>query len=320
MLVDSNDPGRDKRHRTAGRGTRSPRAGVRRPARLYAPGPWREPHGRRPRRSSPTPRRQLPLLPPALRRPDAQAAASRGARRLRDGHEAQPQQPRPRRRPRQLRAWRSKRSREIAAMFGWAEFLGHLTSGGTFANLEALWVAGQMAPGKKIVASEQAHYTHSRISAVLGLPFGSVATDHHGRMDLAALESSLAAGDVGTVVATLGTTAVGAVDPLDQILRLAEQIPLPRTRRRSLRRLFPPRLEPRPRCAARLRPHRRGRLHRGRSPQARPAALWLRMRPLSRSRRWAAGTSTTRPTPTSPPASCISARSAWNARAPALQP
>ncbi len=110
--------------------------------------------------------------------------------------------------------------REIAAMFGWSEFLGHLTSGGTFANLEALWVAGQMAPGKKIVASEQAHYTHSRISAVLRLPFASVATGDCGRMDLAALESALAAGDVGTVVATLGTTALGAVDPLDGILQL----------------------------------------------------------------------------------------------------
>jgi glutamate/tyrosine decarboxylase-like PLP-dependent enzyme len=113
--------------------------------------------------------------------------------------------------------------RTIAAMFGWTDFLGHLTSGGTFANLEALWVAGQMAPGKKILASEQAHYTHSRISSVLKLPFASVATDNRGRMDLSELESALAAGDVGTVVVTLGTTAVGAVDPLDPILRLRAQ-------------------------------------------------------------------------------------------------
>ena len=33
-------------------------------------------------------------------------------------------------------------------MFGWTEFLGHLTSSGTIANLEALWVAGQLAPGE----------------------------------------------------------------------------------------------------------------------------------------------------------------------------
>ncbi|MBT9331729.1 aminotransferase class V-fold PLP-dependent enzyme [Acidipila sp. 4G-K13] len=113
--------------------------------------------------------------------------------------------------------------REIAAMFGWQEFLSHLTSGGTFANLEALWVAGQLAPGKKIAASTQAHYTHSRISGVLKLPFSAVAVDDRGRMDLTALEDTLKAGDVGTVVATLGTTALGAVDPLREILALRER-------------------------------------------------------------------------------------------------
>jgi tyrosine decarboxylase/aspartate 1-decarboxylase len=110
--------------------------------------------------------------------------------------------------------------REIASMFGWNQFLGHLTSGGTFANLEALWVAGQMAPGKKIVASGQAHYTHGRISGVLKLAFEALETDGRGRMDLRALESALETGEVGTVVATLGTTALGAVDPLDGILEL----------------------------------------------------------------------------------------------------
>jgi glutamate/tyrosine decarboxylase-like PLP-dependent enzyme len=109
---------------------------------------------------------------------------------------------------------------EIARLFGWTEFLGHLTSGGTFANLEALWVAGQLAPGKRIVGSDQAHYTHQRISGVLKLPFTAVASDGRGRMSLEGLEAELSRGDVGTVVATLGTTALGSVDPLDEILAL----------------------------------------------------------------------------------------------------
>lgn len=111
----------------------------------------------------------------------------------------------------------------IAWMFGWTEYLGHLTSGGTFANLEALWIAGLLAPGKRIVASEQAHYTHGRISAVLGLPFLSVLADSAGRMDMGALEAALQAGDVGTVVVTLGTTATGAVDPLPAVLALRRE-------------------------------------------------------------------------------------------------
>jgi tyrosine decarboxylase/aspartate 1-decarboxylase len=112
---------------------------------------------------------------------------------------------------------------EIAAMFGWKEFLGHLCGGGTMANLEALWVASQVQPGKKILAGEQAHYTHRRISAVLQLGFESVASDANGRMDVKALTARVAMGDVGTVVATMGTTATGSVDPLPGILALREK-------------------------------------------------------------------------------------------------
>src|SRR6202453_627168 len=115
----------------------------------------------------------------------------------------------------------------IAKMFHWPQHLGHLSSGGTFANLEALWVAGQLEPGKAIAASDQAHYTHSRISSVLGLPFVTIPSDDQGRMDLTALEHLLdtkeAAKQIGTVVVTLGTTAIGSVDPLDKILLLQQK-------------------------------------------------------------------------------------------------
>ena len=112
---------------------------------------------------------------------------------------------------------------ELAAMFGWDAHLGHLCGGGTMANLEALWIAGQLQPDKVVLASEQAHYTHERISKVLGLQFESVACDRKGRMDLPTLEARLERGDVGTVVATMGTTAVGAVDPLADIVLLQQR-------------------------------------------------------------------------------------------------
>src|SRR5882724_10463646 len=112
---------------------------------------------------------------------------------------------------------------EIAAMFGWKEFLGHLCGGGTMANLEALWVAGQIHPMKIVLASDQAHYTHGRISGVLQLPFEKVECDSHGRMEMNALAKRAARGDVGTVVATLGTTATGSLDPLPEILELREK-------------------------------------------------------------------------------------------------
>ena len=108
----------------------------------------------------------------------------------------------------------------IARMFGWEAPLGPLCGGGTMANLEALWVAGQLRPGEAVLASKQAHYTHARIGGVLGLAFESIACDARGRMDAAALGRRLDRGGVGTVVATLGTTATGSVDPLPELLDL----------------------------------------------------------------------------------------------------
>jgi len=111
----------------------------------------------------------------------------------------------------------------LARMFGWETHLGHLTGGGTMANLEALWVAGQLRPDTAVAASSQAHYTHSRISAVLGLPFQPVPADAHGRMDLGALQQLLERDRIGTVVATLGTTGTGAVDPVPGLLNLRDK-------------------------------------------------------------------------------------------------
>ncbi len=109
---------------------------------------------------------------------------------------------------------------ELGRMFGWSQPLGHLAGGGTMANLEALWIAGRLHPGKRILASSQAHYTHQRLSDVLGLEFSPIGTTRAGTMLVDEIAEALGKGDVGTVVVTLGTTGLGAVDPLTEILDL----------------------------------------------------------------------------------------------------
>jgi glutamate/tyrosine decarboxylase-like PLP-dependent enzyme len=112
----------------------------------------------------------------------------------------------------------------LAAMFGLpGDTLGHLTGGGTVANLEALYVARHLHPDKAVAFSEDAHYTHARMCEVLGLRSVSIATDGLGHMDLDALERELRTGAIGSVVATPGTTGLGAVDPLAEIVPLARR-------------------------------------------------------------------------------------------------
>jgi len=111
----------------------------------------------------------------------------------------------------------------LAAMFGLGTHLGHLTTSGTIANLEALYVAREIHPGLGVAYSEEAHYTHARMCGVLGIEGTPVPADGAGRMDTGALDALLAGGRIGTVVATAGTTGLGAIDPVHEILAVARR-------------------------------------------------------------------------------------------------
>ncbi|TVQ11475.1 MAG: aminotransferase class V-fold PLP-dependent enzyme [Balneolaceae bacterium] len=106
--------------------------------------------------------------------------------------------------------------RGLAAMFGYRDdFLGHLSSSGTIANLEALWVAGLLHPGKAIACTTAAHYTHERISAVLGLRCIKIPVGAGGYPDMDFLGKH--APEIGTLVVTMGTTGTGVVEPLHEL-------------------------------------------------------------------------------------------------------
>jgi glutamate/tyrosine decarboxylase-like PLP-dependent enzyme len=114
---------------------------------------------------------------------------------------------------------------QLAAMFGLKEpVLGHLTSSGTIANLEALWVARSVHPGKGIAFSANAHYTHERMCGVLGIKSHRIPADTSGRWDLGELQRI--SEDIGTIVVTMGTTGAGITERLDEILPVARELGL----------------------------------------------------------------------------------------------
>jgi L-2,4-diaminobutyrate decarboxylase len=120
---------------------------------------------------------------------------------------------------------------------------GILTHGGSAGNLTALlaarqasvpydvWEEGYRTPlDLCLVASDQAHYSVRRSAQVLGLGSGNVIvvpTDGRFRMRPQALAQALdqaqAAGrQVFAVVASAGSTATGAIDPLEAVADLCE--------------------------------------------------------------------------------------------------
>jgi len=101
-------------------------------------------------------------------------------------------------------------------------------------------VARQTHPDRGIAYSADSHYTHARMCGVLGVEGHSVPVDARGRMDLDALERQLRTGKIGTDVLTAGTTGLGAIDPIDDALPLAERYGVRLHGRRRLRGLLQP--------------------------------------------------------------------------------
>ena len=135
--------------------------------------------------------------------------------------------------------------RRLAATLGLPDGSGILTSGGTAANLRGLLLARERASRRagcgaaeglpahaarwRIVASAAAHDSVRRAAHVLGLGAGAVvgvAVDAAGRMDVGALDATLATLRDGglepiALVATAGTTDLGAIDPLARVAERA---------------------------------------------------------------------------------------------------
>lgn len=100
--------------------------------------------------------------------------------------------------------------------------LGHLTASGTIANLEALWIARCIHPDKGVAFSQSAHYTHSRMCGVLGIRPILIDDDADGLPSLSHIREH--ASEIGTLVVTMGTTGLGRVEPLHELLPLCREL------------------------------------------------------------------------------------------------
>jgi tyrosine decarboxylase/aspartate 1-decarboxylase len=104
-----------------------------------------------------------------------------------------------------------------AAMFHGDGFPGRVTSGGTEANIIALWIARNVTKRKKVVLPEHAHFSLHKAADLLGLEKIMVPVDREFRMDANAAATAARDPDVAAVVCAAGSTELGQVDPIAEI-------------------------------------------------------------------------------------------------------
>lgn len=99
---------------------------------------------------------------------------------------------------------------------------GMVTSGGSEANLAALYLAREHGYGT-VYAAPTAHDSVFKAARLLGMKLVEVGLDDEYRMSARALEEEMEANGPGLVVATLGTTGLGLLDPVEDIASTASK-------------------------------------------------------------------------------------------------
>jgi tyrosine decarboxylase/aspartate 1-decarboxylase len=101
---------------------------------------------------------------------------------------------------------------------------GYVATGGTEANFSALWAARKLYPKrKKIIVPESAHYSIEKAADIMGLKVVWVGLDEDFKADVSEIEKRIG-GKTLAVVATAGTSALGVVDPLEEIAGLCDDV------------------------------------------------------------------------------------------------
>jgi aromatic-L-amino-acid decarboxylase len=91
---------------------------------------------------------------------------------------------------------------------------GHIEDSASTSTLTALIAARQATGRSLVVCSEQAHSSVEKNARMLGMGLRKVRCDDELRLDVGALEDL---SDAAAIVATVGTTASAAVDPVEEL-------------------------------------------------------------------------------------------------------
>jgi aromatic-L-amino-acid decarboxylase len=95
---------------------------------------------------------------------------------------------------------------------------GHIEDTASTAMIAALAAARTIKPGGAVYASEQANFSIERAARLVGLEFRKVEVDDAFRM-----RADFPLDDATAVVASVGTTGTGSVDPVPELARRCEE-------------------------------------------------------------------------------------------------
>ncbi|MCP8322170.1 MAG: tyrosine decarboxylase MfnA, partial [archaeon] len=110
----------------------------------------------------------------------------------------------------------------IGSMFSKPDASGYIVSGGTEANLMAMWVARNLARKDRpeVIAPKSAHFSFDKATDLLGLKLVKIELNEHFQVNTKAVKEAVNRNTIA-IVGIAGSTELGVVDPLSELSEIA---------------------------------------------------------------------------------------------------
>ncbi len=126
--------------------------------------------------------------------------------------------------------------REVIECFEWLaggdpqETWGYVTGGGTEGNMYGLYLARELLPDGMVYFSEETHYSVTKVLRLQHMPNIMLKSQPNGELDYEDLEASLRINRhiPPIIFVNIGTTMKGAIDNLERIRAILEELALTR--------------------------------------------------------------------------------------------
>ena len=110
----------------------------------------------------------------------------------------------------------------LGSLFHGQNLAGHMTSGGTEANITTLWIARKLSGKREVLFPKSVHFSINKAIDLLNLEPVEVELDEAYRMSVDDLETKLS-DNVAAVVCIAGTTELGVIDPIEKLSEVCSE-------------------------------------------------------------------------------------------------
>ncbi len=112
--------------------------------------------------------------------------------------------------------------RILGSLLSHPEAAGYIVSGGTEANILALWVARNLAEKmrREVILPVSAHFSFDKAADLLDLKLVKVRLNDRFQLDTKAVEEAITSRTMA-IVGAAGTTGLGTVDPIPELSEIA---------------------------------------------------------------------------------------------------